>query len=628
MKAKRTSAPWRALISACVTSALLSGLAPAPAAAETETGPPEFGVIYTANAANHGDDLDCWIIHDAFLAAGWQQNFFKTSMSGAHSNHPDHTTFTHGPNDDNTGAAGDAVDLLYVSGHGWDHAKLPIFDSTSSHDALPPDSISPDTNCTNDSPWEVGVGWIERNVAARTGYNESRWDTDIEWLMLCACDQLSNAPADTYPVPNPTNSSAKTWARTLLGGPNRMHGILGYAGTAPGTVDDEIAYDFGRRSLQPGTGAQTVLGAWERANAPYYNYDWAAVVHDANVKDYLPPAGPMTPDTTYNGWFGIDYYSRRLDGRILDGRGGAAETLSEAPVRDGSSWLARAIGAVSGAVSAALGTPEAHAAQGARRIAGRDLTLDVPATVRACEARLAPRCARIATATLESVLPERSSRPVPVPASGAGIRPVSVRRSVSTSEVVTVWSNGRSEYDAGRPVDARPMGRSRDEAVSEATAFLAAHGELPANAVAGEVRAVTRTRLGLEQDDDATETLRYEVHFAQRDGAAFIEGADAGITVVVDREGVARVSKRWIELLGETEAAQTPVTADAALRSAAADARRAVDATGRHDVHAVDVVYHLPAATSGGGVSPAWRIELEDGSCMFVDAQKGSVIAR
>ncbi len=53
------------------------------------------------------------------------------------------------------------ADIIDVSGHGGYRAYLPIFaygqDDSSDK---PVDDISPDTNCTNISEWEVGVGWV------------------------------------------------------------------------------------------------------------------------------------------------------------------------------------------------------------------------------------------------------------------------------------------------------------------------------------------------------------------------------------------------------------------------------------------------------------------------------------
>jgi hypothetical protein len=587
---------FRALLALALIALLCIGPA-SPAFAEALS----FGALYVGQY----DDADAEMFRSKLLAEGWRQEVWKTNNSSYTSMKPHHYHFTHGVDDKMT-EAGDDCDFLYVSGHGWRHAKIPIYWAQAS--TSPYDSISADTQCVggpDEHPWEIGVDW-----AGRYPSNESRWDSDIEWAIFAACNQLDYRTTSTrvaYSNAAPTNSSAKAWARTLLGEPSRMHAIFGYWDTAPaGSYDTYVISDFMNACLN----SDSTLGtAWANANGRY-GFSWAYVTHAANRLDRLQGHGAgVTPDTSPTSSYQIDYYRASLSGRILDGRGGAYETVSDASphARPGvPDWLRRQFG-----IEAAVAAPGTTVRTGDREIT-LEREAETPRTA------LESRVAQVLIPEVELLVPGVRATETSV-TSGGGRRALGTRSGEEGQEFATVGPDGSFEYHSGRGLGGKPAGISRERALATARAYLTQADARFADAQAAEISEVTRTSLDLDDGSDGdTEVVQYQVRFVQRADGAFVEGPGTGVTVVIDDAGVNAAFGRWVSstALAQSAPAAPPVSAREALQRNGAELGRAVKVP--DDVirlRGSDVVWHL--ASGSTELRPAWRFETDEGATFF-----------
>lgn len=572
----------------------------------------EFGVLYIGNFS----DADAREVRETLLDHGWQQEVFKSSQDPNPSMWPTHEHFTHGP-DDKGKHAGDEADLLYVSGHGWPRAIFPIY---RYGDNSPVDSISPDTNCTNASPNEIGVEWKGLYPS-----NESRWDNDIEWAIFAACSQLDwrTPPESPYAFSksNPSDSSAKTWARTLLGEPRRMHSILGYWGIAPaGNTDTAIVRSFLYRSLDLG---HSVPSAWMEANQPY-GVPWAFLTHAENRWDRLHGVGTgARPDTGADDPFRIDYYRYGVSKRVIDGRGGQYEQMSSLDGVRG--WLDSVVSFFQ--ADTALADPPLELPDQAAR-AG--LRLSDRARARGAAHLGAPRSVTMRRVDGRSLVPRAAEiRLNP----GASDEPREVRvgvgRGDSTPESVIVWPSGLVEYHAGRDSVEDPVAITSADAMDIATEFLSEKGLLPEDSLVADVWAVTRTPMDLDSSESGrVEVLRYDVRLAQRLDGLLVDGDGAGIVLSVDAQGVSDMSMLWFETEGPPVGrGRRPMDGTRALGHLGSAAGRGLKIPQQAVVEHMDLVYRPVGSETGLGavLRPAWRVEFDDGGAVHVDGDTGDV---
>jgi hypothetical protein len=567
--------------------------------------PPAFGEALSFGALYVGqyDDGDAETFRSRMLAEGWHQEVWKTNNSTSTSMKPHHYHFTHGADDAMT-EAGDDCDMLYVSGHGWRRAKIPIFWARTS--STPYDSLSADTLCVGGPtvhPWEIGVDW-----AGAYPSNESRWDSDIEWAIFAACNQLdyrTTSDRIAYPDGAPSNSSAKTWARTLLGAPSRMHAIFGYWDTAPaGSYDTAVTNAF----LDGCFDDDLTLGtAWANANARY-GFSWAFVTHTANRLDRFQGHGAgVTTDTDPDSSYGIDYYRAGVSGRILDGRGGSYESVSADREGDGAFAALKRVLGIESAFAAPVCEFESQ---------GRWLNLDrMSETPRSAPTELqatplVPHADRLLVSGAASQTTEGDSG-----TSRAFGRSV----GAEGRESARVSARGEFEYHSGRGLAAASAGMSRERAVATARAYLLRVDPGFADAVAADVSEVTRTRLDLESDrPEASEAVQYQVRFVQRLDGMYVEGPGAGATVVLDSQGVNAAFGRWLDPGGEIRRGEDskPVSARVALEQNAAEVGRAIKMPdGQVDLRNADAVWRL--ASGEDRLVPAWRFETAAGDAFY-----------
>ncbi len=603
MNAHRTTT-WRAACALGLSAVIGLGVVPMAAADS-----PEFGVLYTGEF----DDADARVFRDRMRALGWYQEVFKTSHAASSTDRPRHYNFTHGVDDKQT-QAGDDCDILYVSGHGWRRAKIPIYDNRPQV----VDSISADSQCVGGPsvhPWEIGVDWLGQFPS-----NESRWDYDLEWAIFAACLQLDNRTTSdklAYSNNAPRESSAKAWGRTLLGTPGRMHGIFGYWDVAPaGSYDTYVVNDF----FTHAAGHDDTVGtAWAQANAKY-GWSWAFLTHSENRNDRLhgQGAGP-TADTKATSAYHVDYYKSALSGRILDGRGGAYEQLSDAGSGTLGHWLKVLLG----------GVEQAFANESDRRVRSQKRTFELPRRVGGGEKQYAAFDAepvRLDPLVLLQGAPlsiETSQGPNgrSHEAHGTGSGRDGLERAV-------VQANGRFEYHSGRGVGVERVALQRDEVVEIARGYLSGVDPSFASATPAEIRTVTRERMEFDSSTPGTETIvQYEVRFAQRARGLYVDGPGVGACVTVDSLGVGDAYGYWVDgrSLRRRSARINSVGAHQALEANAQEIGGLIKLPeGEIPLHAADVVLHIdPDASSA--LEPAWRFETGDATAFYVRAQGDGV---
>lgn len=462
-------------------------------------------------------------------------------------------------------------------------------------------------------------------------------------MILAACEQLDiDFHTATSPDParpdmtaafsssSPTDSAAKTWARTLLGTPNRAHSIMGYDGfSPPHPVDNDIANEFITCALSEG---RTVLDSWRTANTrvdPARN--WAYVSHYANRADYLHGVQTgATPDTAVNSSYRIDFLSKkRTDsgagwGSILSNQ--TAEVIARHDsTRKPFGWL-RTLLAPTFAFAATPDLPS--------RVQHASVTLTVEPGLEPLATQIPALRVSQNPSSLDRLL-QGDTRDSSDSATRYGPNPDRItlqteRIGPNGTEGCSTLASGLQEYHSERGLSVEPVGYDRREAVRRATAFLKKNGLLTPDLVAAETQAIMHTTFDF--DSTAPEVLvpvEYEVRFAQRVPDGFIDGANAGVVVCLDDLGVREVYSRTFDLT-EAKIASSPVVPIAPVQAlnAAVRSRAVTDSapgTAR-TASRMHIVYHPKADSTGVTLIPAWRVELDDGQTVYVDADSGTLL--
>jgi len=124
-------------------------------------------------------------------------------------------------------------DVVFIAGHGAHAASILVQDSDENAVEL----ISAASGLTNeywfqyqfrpamDSQVVIGADFL----SGSTTRTNSVWNDRTRWAILYTCSQLNFRNEGRGAYWNGLNN-AQIWARTMLGYPNRMHGILGFYG--------------------------------------------------------------------------------------------------------------------------------------------------------------------------------------------------------------------------------------------------------------------------------------------------------------------------------------------------------------------------------------------------------------
>lgn len=594
-------------------------------AAEEPIGSRDFGVLYIGD----GSDADARQFRTRFLNMGWNQEVWKTSHSTV--NFPRHFHFTRGVDNNHTEAGADA-DILYISGHGWECTTLPIYRLRGGTQPMrmPREYwVTPDTTTISNAQWEVGIEW--RGLFPN---NESRWNHDLEWVVLAACSQLNTvldgSLGRVWPEGSPTNSAAKTWARTLLGNGARAHGIFGYRGSAPGDgADVRIADTF--INYMTIAHPLTVLTSWQRANTPALagNSTWAAVVHHANEADRLHGSGHVTPDTT--GTYHIDYWSSFTsynNRRILDGRGGRYETMSERP-----SLIERAFTKARGLFE--FSAP-AYARQGAAgfKVGETEFRIGENAAKQLEASNIEKSKLKInrnrenEKKTVNSLL--RNMRNVERSKKEDG---TVVYEDGRSDAKIKVYPSGTIAWDRHEQLENKPTDLTKDQAVQRAQDFIEEYGGFPADAEVTRVTTVEVTELDLSGDgaEERPRAVEYSILFSRKVNGISTDGA-YGIEVVIDSSGPTRMHKAWPDIKTQnSDLGDRVIDPAIALESFKdiVDDYWTIENLGTAEITDINLVYHREDyKTNKTEIVPAWRILIDDTLPVYVDAITGGKLER
>ena len=315
----------RLKILTCCIVLVLFGI---PASACGDAASPRALVVYAGN----GSSADTQIVVDKLGAMGWTRQQLKSGYGQV-----DHDKLSNYPDDSY------AADLVWWSGHGWHDGYLPIY-AWDAQDARYEFKIASDNwedhvrfskasgsayswwhhrpngyEAYHDDPvndkvpervaWEVGTTFTD---STRT-YTNSRWNHNIEWVIITACSQMNNYPkivalADYnsgvpsyYSYDQP--SAAYGWAKALLGTPNKAHSVWGYRWGGPADGPDvDVAEEF----FLAANANNSVLWSWLTANESVAYYGWAGATHYGNTNERLWNEGWTGADDV--GSSDVDYW--------------------------------------------------------------------------------------------------------------------------------------------------------------------------------------------------------------------------------------------------------------------------------------------------------------------------------
>ena len=200
------------------------------------------------------------------------------------------------------------TDIVYINAHGYKSANILIYDKNNNgfEYFCPEDSveiIDPGTILP-----QVGIGaeWLGDSRTKTDSY----WNERTKWVILSPCSQLNYIGHESE-VEWEELTSAEVWARTMLGDGHRIHGILGFYGSAPrGTAHtDRLSDFFTDWSHLP------LVDAWGCAhNRLTGSSTWAAVFHHTNIEDTLTN---MSASTASDSSYLIYYVGRNMNLRPL-----------------------------------------------------------------------------------------------------------------------------------------------------------------------------------------------------------------------------------------------------------------------------------------------------------------------
>ena len=182
-------------------------------------------------------------------------------------------------------------DIVYMNGHGLRYANLKVQNANkelieyvcAESSAVPADSLP-----------KIEIG-AERKTGSST-VTESYWNKRTKWVIFAQCNQFNTGNEGNGPFFDGMNASG-TWARTMMGDGNRLHGFLGYHQKAP----EGAAHIERLRSFLGYTRIMTLIDAWKEANGPVLfeiDTNWAVMYHDSNADDRVDSfAESNTPAT-------------------------------------------------------------------------------------------------------------------------------------------------------------------------------------------------------------------------------------------------------------------------------------------------------------------------------------------
>jgi len=519
-------------------------------------------------------------------------------------------------------------DLMYLSTHGWP-GQLRFYsprwvgstrdnsdwrrrlDQNGHNDNIGPrdnDLCGSNTFGWERNLWEIGATYPGWSVT-RTN---SRWNDDIEWVFLAACNQLSaggNSPG-----------SRALYARTLLGDPRRAHSIMGYQATAPGDATDVGIVDsfFDQVAL-----GNSIRYSWLQANSYFSGSakNAAVLLHERHTYEGLPPVRARQADSPTGEIVDMRFWYLNLLGNHIGGPHlGSNESL----------W-SRGVAAL----REAFAIPKAMANSETRLIQGRNTTFRV-----GTEFPKAPNGV--------SPLVLKSDRPEPEEVArrtlGGGRAVAGALGQTKGSRLferdgkrLMVFEGDGFLLDNGEEYGNAVVDFTVHEAVEAAKRYIGDHGGLPADAVLNGVTGVAAASVdpltGKLTDE---KTHAYIVEYGHEHAGIPIAGTEGDSIRIVLAAGkrVCEMRTTWREVSHSGRPVQL-IDAEAAFEAVAREGERVTGLPPVVEVQRARLVYYANKSSSRQSVMwPAWEFTLvEEGAesgampaVVYVDAQSGRVV--
>ncbi|MBM7615443.1 hypothetical protein [Alkaliphilus hydrothermalis] len=485
--------------------------------------------------------------------------------------------------------------FLYLSGHGYSDTELtisnPIDGSTIS-------SISAESNASMKDGSYYSTNEI--NTAKKDSYTTwSKWNTNLKWVFIAGCGQLNYGTQGRGNFYNNENT-AQLWAKTMLG-TNRVHGILGYYGSAPGDNNDssivnsffnnatEISYYTGK--------PETILNSWKNANTSIVSITWASLVHRGNAGDYLPGFWTgLTANTT--GAYTFDLYQK-------------SGTSSAIP-----------ISLVSNDFSLASSSNQ-----------------DLPTSIESEKTKFK---------LLNTYIPNNKSlknlkvSPIDINRSAiaerliGGTHDLRVERydeegnhiiNNKNKEVKILKNGGLIFRDKSKSIeDAQKVSFNEEVAVEKAKQFLKVNGLLPRDAKVKDVYKVTRATMTSDREEFLEEeVMEYSVIFSHYYNGTEISSINGeGIIVEVGESGVNHLQFLWhdLEEFGES---RNHINVEVALSKLKNQKNIKWNLPKEVAISNIELVYQSPDINDDNitNFKPAWKIEINNNIPILIDAVTG-----
>ncbi|MEW6772109.1 MAG: DUF6345 domain-containing protein [Bacillota bacterium] len=463
----------------------------------------------------------------------------------------------------------DYSDLVYISGHGYDdpNARLPLYKADGSFITW----LYVDDNDAGSYPY-IGAKWVTEPLTTT-----SRWNGDLEWAVIAACNQL-NLNAETDP-------SAKEWARVMLGSPCRMHSIMGYTGLAPGDgVDTTITNEF--FDYANANNGYTILNAWKTANNNHYA-NWAAIYHYANKNDHFHGQGTVYDDTDPSSDPDIRYLKV----------GGTEQTLY--------------------ALTSLAQT-------GHRVLHSKHAIIDVKARIPEAPSELPPL-----------LLQEPAVNPYEIARHFLGEDRFN-RSKVTCQEDGRVWyqvdgSNleifptGGISYHDGE-LEFTNVAFDQSAVVEKAKQFLVGKGQDVGELVVKSVRPLIETKLDLTgSGNDTSRVIAYQVEFQRVINGLALANGDV-VRIILDNGGIKDYWNGLRSVRG-TGQPEKLIPVEKAFEELEANLDRAFQMSDKAEISEISLVYYVSnMAKLQSVVHPAWAFKLQEGTYAYVDAFTGKIL--
>ncbi len=400
---------------------------------------------------------------------------------------------------------------------------------------------------------------------ASTYTSNSKWNQNLEWVFFNMCWVLANS--DTV---------LQDWAKTMMGTPERLHGIFGYNDTISG--NGQVSYFLDYSTVDN----LTIRSAWTQAANSFPNTTgkWAYLVHYSNRDDHFWGRGAVSADST--GAPNIWYYYSAGSRTIPIG------STSRVPINLASTATVLA-----------------------------DVQPEPLPTERPLLAPVFLFLERLPDPALFDFDP--SSNGVDIAANQYGTK--YLRRA--SGESLRLWVSGAVDYVSGRDLDSVTT-LTEKQAYAECLAFIEEHGGIPADARLTEVSVQKRRSFNLAEDATTDEeTLGYTFTFSHRIAGLPVAGqASDGILVSVGAAGVDRYIRLWRDPGKELAPRRQVLSAETALDTVLGSRSMGTSLVSRVQLAYYTQPYPIVQTTS----APVWVITFDDGSQFSVDALTGGIV--